>query len=95
VAAAASVSRVSQVPPPMGTLVRFGTNGLDLEISFWITDPQKGRSGAISDVNRAIWKVLQEQNIELPLPQRDIRILNLQELAINPNAVEKGSVNPA
>jgi len=37
---------------------------------------------------------LQEQNIELPSPQRDIKILNLQELGINPNAVEKGSVKP-
>lgn len=93
-AAAASVPRVSQKPAPTGNLIRFGANGLDLEINFWITDPQNGRSGAISDVNRAIWKVLQEQNIELPSPQRDIKILNLQELGINPNAVEKGSVKP-
>jgi len=58
-AAAASVPRVSQKPAPTGNLIRFGANGLDLEINFWITDPQNGRSGAISDVNRAIWKVLQ------------------------------------
>jgi small-conductance mechanosensitive channel len=30
----------------------------------------------ISDVNRAIWQVLQQNNIELPSPQRDIRIMN-------------------
>lgn len=78
--AAGSVTRVSQDPPPQAVLSKFGNNGFDLEIGFWINDPQNGRSGVTSDVNRAIWKVLQEQNIELPSPQRDIRIMNPEEL---------------
>jgi small-conductance mechanosensitive channel len=79
VQAAAGVARVSPSPAPSGTLAKFGSNGLDLEIGFWIVDPQNGRSGVISDVNRAIWKTLQQNHIELPLPQRDIRIMNAED----------------
>jgi small-conductance mechanosensitive channel len=74
--AAAGVARVSKTKPPAGTLAKFGATGLELEVGFWISDPQNGRGGVISDVNRAIWKVLQQNNIELPSPQRDIRIMN-------------------
>lgn len=92
--ATASVPRVSKATPPQGLLLKFGTNGLDLEIGFWIIDPQNGRSGVLSDVNRAIWKVLQEQDIELPSPQRDIRIINPQELVKNIDGADKVGINP-
>jgi small-conductance mechanosensitive channel len=81
--ATASVPRVMKDPGPQTLFVKFGTNGLDLEVGFWIADPQNGRMGVTSDVNRAIWKVLQERDIELPSPQRDIRILNAEELKKN------------
>jgi small-conductance mechanosensitive channel len=64
--ATASVPRVSKLRSPQGFLLKFGINGLDLEIGFWIDDPQNGRSGVLSDVNRAIWKVLQQNKVELP-----------------------------
>jgi small-conductance mechanosensitive channel len=92
--ATASVPRVSKLPPPQALLVKFGTNGLDLEIGFWIADPQNGRSGVTSDVNRAIWNVLQQQNIELPSPQRDIRIMNPEELIKNIDEPDKGAIKP-
>jgi small-conductance mechanosensitive channel len=93
--ATASIARVSKAPAPQGLLLKFGINGLDLEIGFWIADPQNGRSGVLSDVNRAIWKVLQEQKINLPSPQRDIRIMNPEELIKNSVAAPKDAVKPA
>jgi len=81
--ATASVPRVMKDPAPQTLFVKFGTNGLDLEVGFWIADPQNGRMGVTSDVNRAIWKVLQKRGIELPSPQRDIRILNPDEFKKN------------
>ncbi|MBV8633802.1 MAG: mechanosensitive ion channel [Burkholderiaceae bacterium] len=85
--AAATVPRVLPMPAPMVVLSKFGTNGFDLELGFWINDPQNGRSGVTSDVNRAIWRVLQENHVELPSPQRDIRLMNAEELskAVNMN----------
>jgi small-conductance mechanosensitive channel len=79
--AAGTVPRVLQLPAPQVVLSKFGTNGFDLELGFWINDPQNGRSGVTSDVNRAIWRVLQENHVELPSPQRDIRLMNPDELS--------------
>jgi small-conductance mechanosensitive channel len=87
-AAAGGVPRVLELPAPQVVLSKFGTNGFDLELGFWINDPQNGRSGVTSDVNRAIWRVLKENNVELPSPQRDIRLINAEDLAktLNLNA---------
>ncbi len=81
--AALDVPRVSKLPAPQAVFVKFGINGFDLELGFWISDPQNGRSGVTSDVNRAVWRVLKEKNVELPSPQRDIRIMNAEELTKN------------
>lgn len=73
--AALSVERVVKDKPPSANLVNFGADGLDLQVSWWIADPENGRGGVISDVNRAIWKLLQEHRISVPFPQREMRIV--------------------
>ena len=70
------VARVSQDRPPMASLVKFGADGLDLRIGFWIGDPENGTGKVLSDVNRAIWKVLQERKVDVPYPQRVVRVLD-------------------
>jgi len=73
--AAASVERVSKEKLPSATLLNFGADGLDLQVGFWINDPENGRGGVTSDVNRAIWRALKEHGISVPFPQREMRIL--------------------
>ncbi len=73
--AALSVERVVKDKPPSANLVNFGADGLDLQVNWWISDPENGRGGVISDVNRAIWKLLQEHRISVPFPQREMRII--------------------
>lgn len=73
--AAASVPRVLSEKPPSATLVNFGADGLELQVGFWIGDPENGRGGVTSDVNRAIWKALQDNRISVPFPQREMRIV--------------------
>lgn len=75
VKAVSSVPRVSSKLPPGANLIRFGANGLELKIGFWINDPENGQLSVLSQVNRAIWKLLQEQKVEVPYPQTEIRIL--------------------
>jgi small-conductance mechanosensitive channel len=65
------VERVSGKPAPQAFLVRFVADGLELEIGFWIADPENGRLGVVSEVNRAIWGVLQTHQISVPYPQRE------------------------
>ena len=74
--AALSVERVLKEDKlPSAQLLSFGADGLDLQLGFWINDPQNGRGGVISDVNRAVWRALKENNISVPFPQREMRIL--------------------
>jgi small-conductance mechanosensitive channel len=73
--AALSIERVMKDKPPSGMLQAFGADGLELALAFWIADPENGRGGVTSDVNRAIWKSLKEHGISVPFPQREIRLL--------------------
>jgi small-conductance mechanosensitive channel len=74
--AAVTVPRVLSDPAPAGYLVKFGMDGLDLRLGFWINDPENGRGSVLSAVNRELWKLFQEQKIELPYAHRTITVLN-------------------
>ena len=75
--AAAGAARVSAEQPPFAVLQRFGADGLELEVGFWIDDPENGRGGVVSEVNRAIWRAFKEHGISVPFPQREVRIVGL------------------
>ena len=72
---AASVERVAIEPPPQAFLVGFGDYGLQLETGFWIADPENGRTRVLSDVNRAIWHMLQKYQIQLPYPKSEMDVM--------------------
>ena len=63
----------STTPAPGVTLLGFGADGLDLEVGFWILDPQNGQGNVRSDVNLAILRTLNEAGVEIPYPQRVVR----------------------
>ncbi|GGC73247.1 mechanosensitive ion channel protein [Undibacterium terreum] len=73
---ATTIARVSKESSPSAYLVKFGADGLELRLGFWISDPENGRTGVISDVNRAVWKLLQERKVELPYAQRVVTLIN-------------------
>nr|WP_315467856.1 mechanosensitive ion channel domain-containing protein [uncultured Undibacterium sp.] len=70
----AQVPRVSMATAPSAYLLRFGADGFELRVGFWIEDPENGRTNVISDVNRAILVLIRERGIELPFPQREITV---------------------
>jgi small-conductance mechanosensitive channel len=74
--AAASVARVAKTPPPQGYMLRFEADGFELELGFWISDPENGRTNVLSDVNRAIWKLFRAHQVQVPYPQREVRIID-------------------
>jgi small-conductance mechanosensitive channel len=71
--AVAQVPRVIDSPGPGVSLLGFGADGLDLEIGFWILDPQNGQGNVRSDVNLAILRTLNDAGVEIPYPQRVLR----------------------
>jgi small-conductance mechanosensitive channel len=73
--AAQTQERVLKAPPAQAGIVEFADNGIVLEVGFWITDPESGTSSLRSDINLAIWKSFKAAGIEIPGPQRDVRII--------------------
>lgn len=76
VEAAAGLDRVLADPPPKVFLTEFAESSINLELGFWIADPDAGKGNVLSDVNLAIWKVLKDNQISIPFPQREIKILD-------------------
>jgi small-conductance mechanosensitive channel len=75
---AAQVSgRVLNEPAPVSRLMHFGDSGIELELRFWIADPQEGVNNVRSDVNRAIWKHFRENGITIPVTQREVRMTHI------------------
>lgn len=72
---AASHERVLADPPPRALVTAFADSGINLELGFWINDPEEGTGGVRSDISVAIWKAFREQGIEIPFPQREVRVL--------------------
>ncbi len=68
-------ARVLIDPPPQVNFAKFAENGIELELCFWIGDPENGTAGIKSAINLKIWKAFGEQGIEIPSPKRDVRIL--------------------
>ena len=66
--AAASHARVLSVPAPRTHIIEFGDNGVELELRFWISDPQNGVVNLASDILGTIWAEFHESGIEFPFP---------------------------
>ncbi len=65
---AGKVPRVLAEPAPGVTLNKFGLDGLELEVGFWIGDPENGKGGVLANVNKAIWDVLHAKKIQVAYP---------------------------
>lgn len=74
VQAVAGVQRVLQDPMPAVHLDTFGPDGLDLIVSFWIADPENGSGNVKSDVNLSVLSVLNQNGVQIPFPQREVRL---------------------
>jgi small-conductance mechanosensitive channel len=68
--------RVLRDPLPVSRLMHFGDSGIELELRFWISDPQDGVNNVRSDVNRAIWRLFKEHRITIPVAQHEVRLHN-------------------
>jgi small-conductance mechanosensitive channel len=71
---AAGVPRVLASPGPGVQLSSFADSGLELTVLFWIADPENGQGNVVSEMNLALLAALNAQGIEIPFPQRVLRV---------------------
>jgi small-conductance mechanosensitive channel len=72
---AASSERVLKDPAPVAHLANFAADGLEFSLCFWISDPENGQLNVKSQVHIAILQALREAQIEIPYPQRVLRVV--------------------
>ena len=69
----------AQNEAPTVLLKSFADNGILLELGVWIRDPSEGQQNLRSDLNWALWQRFREAGIELPYPQRVVRLVRDQD----------------
>jgi small-conductance mechanosensitive channel len=79
VEAALACKRVLKVPKPICLIRGFGESSVDLEVRFWISDPEDGVANIGSDVFLEVWRAFRAHGIEIPYPQRDLHIKSGQQ----------------
>ncbi|WP_028996040.1 mechanosensitive ion channel family protein [Azonexus hydrophilus] len=67
--------RVLPDPPPRVLLTQFADSSINLELGFWVADPENGKMNVVSDINLAIWQAFREHGVQIPFPQREVRLL--------------------
>ncbi len=72
--AAMQSERVLKTPKPNVWLRAFGDSALEHDIMVWIKDPAAGIGNVQSEILNRLWHLFKENDIEVPYPQRDIRI---------------------
>ncbi|MBK7423531.1 MAG: mechanosensitive ion channel [Propionivibrio sp.] len=75
VEAARQQPRVLVEPAPGVLLTDFADSGINLELGFWLADPEEGTGNVRSEINLAIWKSFSQNGIEIPFPQREVRMI--------------------
>jgi len=68
-------SRILRQPAPAAHLAKFADSGIDLELVFWIADPEHGTANVRSDLSVAILTEFRARGIEIPYPQREVRMI--------------------
>jgi small-conductance mechanosensitive channel len=71
--------QVLSEPEPAVILKEFADSGIHLELIIWVEDPEGGVLQLRSDINREIWSEFQKNGIDIPFPQREVRLLGAPE----------------
>jgi len=75
-AAVATHPQVLDQPEPVDVELRgFGDNGIEFAVEFWADGIDDGKNKFSSDVLFIIWRTLKAHGLQIPFPQREVRIL--------------------
>ncbi|MCJ0762710.1 mechanosensitive ion channel family protein [Variovorax terrae] len=72
--AAQAQPRVLKAPGPTAVISAFAADGIELTLMFWIADPENGQASLKGAVFRQTWAQFQREGIDVPYPQRVLRM---------------------
>ena len=80
--AATSVNRVLKTRPAVCHIVGFGDSSVEYILRFWIRDPTEGLTNIRGNVYLALWDTFRENDISIPFPQREVKVLDGSTLSM-------------
>ncbi len=66
---------LSEPEEPDLELREFAASGINFAVEFWCSGIDDGPNKFTSDLNFAVWRALRDNNIRMPLPQTEVRLL--------------------
>jgi small-conductance mechanosensitive channel len=60
---------------PDAEIAGFGDSGIDILVEFWMGAIDDGKNRVGADLLHSIWRSIQEHGMEIPFPQREVRII--------------------
>ena len=72
--------RILADPQPWAVMTGFGNDGLNLKLSFWVRDPERGTSVLRSTVMKEVLERFNEENISIPYTIRDVTLKGKLEI---------------
>ena len=61
---------------PDAEIDSFGDSGINILVEFWMEGIDDGKNRVDADLKLMIFDALKENNISIPFPQREVKILN-------------------
>jgi small-conductance mechanosensitive channel len=79
--AAQAQPRVLADPAPGAAITALGDNGIEVELGVWIADPDQGTASVRGEILKAVLGKFRGEGIEIPFPQRDVRVIGATALS--------------
>ena len=70
-------------PEPTAQVTEMADSGVNLELGFWIEDPERGSQNVRSDISVELLSEFRARGIEIPYPQREVRLTGAQDTKID------------
>lgn len=77
--AAAKVPRVLGQRPVACHITSFGDSSIEYVLRVWIHDAQEGLASVRGSIYLALWDAFKENDISIPFPQREVRLLDTRQ----------------
>ena len=70
---------------PDAEIAGFGESGIDILVEFWMEGVDDGKNRVGADLLHSIWRSIQEHGMQIPFPQREVRILGDNQPVMRPS----------
>jgi len=64
---------------PDAEIESFGDSGINILVEFWMEGIDDGKNRVGADLLLMIWDAMRENDITIPFPQHEVRVLNLKD----------------